>query len=573
MAAIAKPASNVAPMSVEEIVKQANNFEYNFHIPLRYWLRSADTIQKEAQIYEREGNDQQTYLLLFRHALLILEKLAQHPEAKDPKARTALLDANNVVKKDLAKLEQLKPRIEKRYAQYLEDKDRRNADKVILKPLERGGQNTEGLTDDMGQASIYLRRISDPELSGQKQTLDAGENRALAAKLAHKEIRRRDTARRAVRQAGVSEAEEQERRVGGLWGDWEKALSTHDEKDEADRLSRDIIEARRRRDVVNNGNHGASEDVRNFYPASYQDSPSQSLPLAQQTSSYQYPSIPQRSTYQGWDNTDMAPLRPSIAPKPPPKTPIRSLEAPPRTALPILPPKLFQESIKVAPPPIPGKLPHPEYSDPIPRSQSTTPSQELNAGDYTFKPTAYLENGTPLRTVFLPPELRTQFLNVAAPNTRNNLETCGILCGTLISNALFISRLVIPEQKSTSDTCETLNESALFDYCDSEDLMVLGWIHTHPSQTCFMSSRDLHTHCGYQVMMPESIAIVCAPSKEPSWGVFRLTDPPGMKTVLNCQKSGLFHPHDVPNIYTNALKPGHVFELPGLEFHVVDQRP
>lgn len=47
--------------------------------------------------------------------------------------------------------------------------------------------------------------------------------------------------------------------------------------------------------------------------------------------------------------------------------------------------------------------------------------------------------------------------------------------------------------------------------------MVLGWIHTHPTQTCFMSSRDLHTHVGYQVMMPESIAIVCAPSKVPRY--------------------------------------------------------
>jgi proteasome lid subunit RPN8/RPN11 len=89
----------------------------------------------------------------------------------------------------------------------------------------------------------------------------------------------------------------------------------------------------------------------------------------------------------------------------------------------------------------------------------------------------------------------------------------GILCGTLISNALFISRLVIPEQETTSDTYETVNESALFDLCGAEDLIVLCWIHTHPTQTCFMSSRDLHTHRGYQMMMPESIAIVCAPSK------------------------------------------------------------
>jgi STAM-binding protein len=92
-----------------------------------------------------------------------------------------------------------------------------------------------------------------------------------------------------------------------------------------------------------------------------------------------------------------------------------------------------------------------------------------------------------------------------------------MLGGILKSNALFITRLIIPEQTSTSDTCETLNEEELFDYCDKEELMVLGWVHTHPTQTCFMSSRDLHTHVGYQVMMPESIAIVCAPTKQPRY--------------------------------------------------------
>jgi STAM-binding protein len=95
------------------------------------------------------------------------------------------------------------------------------------------------------------------------------------------------------------------------------------------------------------------------------------------------------------------------------------------------------------------------------------------------------------------------------------------LCGILKSNAMFITRLVVPEQTSTSDTCETLNEEEFFDYCDKEELLVIGWIHTHPTQTCFMSSRDLHTHVGYQVMMPESIAIVCAPTKQPRY-VFSL---------------------------------------------------
>ncbi|CAN0515532.1 unnamed protein product, partial [Ectocarpus sp. 8 AP-2014] len=46
----------------------------------------------------------------------------------------------------------------------------------------------------------------------------------------------------------------------------------------------------------------------------------------------------------------------------------------------------------------------------------------------------------------------------------------------------------------------------------SNKLITLGWIHTHPKQDCFMSSVDLHTHCGYQLMLPEAVAVVYAPS-------------------------------------------------------------
>jgi hypothetical protein len=33
----------------------------------------------------------------------------------------------------------------------------------------------------------------------------------------------------------------------------------------------------------------------------------------------------------------------------------------------------------------------------------------------------------------------------------------------------------------------------------SKDLIVLGWIHTHPTQDAFLSSVDMHMHCSYQV--------------------------------------------------------------------------
>ena len=42
-------------------------------------------------------------------------------------------------------------------------------------------------------------------------------------------------------------------------------------------------------------------------------------------------------------------------------------------------------------------------------------------------------------------------------------------------------------------------------------VMLCSKFQTHPSQTSFMSSVDLHTHCSYQLILPEAIAIVCSP--------------------------------------------------------------
>lgn len=46
-----------------------------------------------------------------------------------------------------------------------------------------------------------------------------------------------------------------------------------------------------------------------------------------------------------------------------------------------------------------------------------------------------------------------------------------------------------------------------------------------------------------------------------------------MPTILNCRRTAVFHPHDVPGIYTDAMRPGHVLEAEGLAFEVVDLRP
>ena len=413
-----------------------------------------------------------------RYATLVAEDLPRHPGAKDSDNKKGLKAATRAIPDVVERLEALKPGIEARYSSWETALERKRASAGSSSPSEN--VSAPRTSFDLAQ--------SDPAIAGNPATLAAAEHGELAVKLAHKEIRRRDAARRATRQAGITEEEEQERRTAGLWDDWEAALSKDGQA--WDDMRWRMEDSRRRMDASDNIRQ---DGARNQLSKVNRDS----LRLGQEArlnSEYRYPSISKTQPlhYDEWQ-----------------REPRRSLE---KESLPLVPAKesLYNTTIHdmVAPA-------RPE-KQPIHDTPSLTPSPVQEPPSFTFRPSAYLENGNPLRTVFLPPSLRERFLSIAAPNTRANLETCGILCGTLISNALFISRLVIPEQESTSDTCETVNESALFDFCDSEDLMVLGWIHTHPTQTCFMSSRDLHTHCGYQMMMPESIAIVCAPSKKPS---------------------------------------------------------
>ena len=455
------------------------------------------TFLLQAEIYEREGDDQQAYFLFFRHAHLVLTHLVVHPNARKPLARASLAEAQGEVQKNLERLDALKPRINNKYEEYVRHTREAEARRAVVQAERRNS---------------YDNQPYDALVPYSGQHLEASQNSELAISMAQKEISRRAAAR-SVRE---------------------------DDGDLSRQIQQVAAHAERQRRAA-----GLEEPV-----ASRKEQPSQA------TGNFKYPTVPIAH--------ERFPPESSI-------TPLQSTVA-----------HVSNETDGMVAPLLPPKLPRNEGDTPPlrpdkgNRTSFTGVSTQLQA--YTFAPAAYLENGTPLRTLFLPPTLRTTFLRVAHKNTMANLETCAFLAGTLISNALFVSKLVVPAQTSTSDTCEMTNESQLFDYVDSEaDLMILGWIHTHPTQTCFMSSRDLHTHAGYQMMLAESVAVVCAPSKGDAshggeWGVYRLTDPPGKRIILECEKPGIFHPHDVENIYTDALRPGHVVEAKGLDFELVDLR-
>ncbi|OJA19098.1 hypothetical protein AZE42_10046 [Rhizopogon vesiculosus] len=216
---------------------------------------------------------------------------------------------------------------------------------------------------------------------------------------------------------------------------------------------------------------------------------------------------------------------------------------------------------QAAPPPPPPPLHH------IDGDRYRTASQESaritrKASDPVLVPE--------LKTVSLPRECLPRFLSIASLNTARNRETCGLLLGKDRGNKFTVTTLLIPRQHSTSDTCTMDEEELVLQFTEERSLITLGWIHTHPSQSCFMSSVDLHTHSGFQRMLPESFAVVCAPKFTPNFGIFRLTDPPGLQTILDCNAKEAFHPHPDAPIYTDADK-GHV-QMKDIPLEIVDLR-
>ncbi|XP_074296023.1 AMSH-like ubiquitin thioesterase 2 [Silene latifolia] len=186
----------------------------------------------------------------------------------------------------------------------------------------------------------------------------------------------------------------------------------------------------------------------------------------------------------------------------------------------------------------------------------------------------YPDSATPvLRNVHISAQLVEVFLEIARENTKKDLETCGVLGAFLKEETLYATTLIVPKQESTSTSCQALKEEEIFNIQNERSLFPVGWIHTHPSQTCFMSSIDLHTQYPYQVMVPEAVAVVVAPTdKTRSYGIFRLTDSNGMSVLGGCEEKG-FHPHpdsaDGRPLYEQC---SHVYVNPNLRFEIFDLR-
>ncbi|XP_020251298.1 AMSH-like ubiquitin thioesterase 2 isoform X3 [Asparagus officinalis] len=219
------------------------------------------------------------------------------------------------------------------------------------------------------------------------------------------------------------------------------------------------------------------------------------------------------------------------------------------------------------------------------RFQSSSPVS-LTDGGYTNVKAHVVQHHfpSPILSCVESPPLVGHVSHVNVPNsTKDHVEyssegssTSKAIQDVHIKNQTFyVTTLIIPKQESTSNSCQAINEEEIHAIQDGQSLFPVGWIHTHPSQTCFLSSIDLHTQYSYQVMLPEAIAIVMAPADPSrSYGIFRLTDPGGITILRECCESGGFHLHpqtcsDGSPIYESC---SHVYINPNLRFEVIDLR-
>ncbi|KAK3049847.1 hypothetical protein LTS18_012677, partial [Coniosporium uncinatum] len=253
------------PLDIPSLMKEAANFEYDAQIPLRYWLRTADVIQKQAQSYSRSGDEQDEYLFLMRHALLVLEKLSQHDERKLPENRLGLQAANKQVKANIGRMEALKPGINKRCERYQGIMAQREAERRKWEQ-EHG---VDALARSTKRLSLEERRGSQGDLFGEKHALDANEHEDMVRKLAHRDIRRR--------RGGLNEARKASRQAP---------------QEEVDDLADRIIQARKAGDetfISRNGERSPGGST--FKPA------------------MSYPSVPKKSDYEAWEPTATSPSR------------------------------------------------------------------------------------------------------------------------------------------------------------------------------------------------------------------------------------------------------------------------
>ncbi|KAJ1813171.1 hypothetical protein LPJ75_003306, partial [Coemansia sp. RSA 2598] len=533
-----KPGERVC--SLEELYRAAN-IRPSRKMPIAKYYRDLDETLEKAKTRLMEQDLQYAYVFYLRYVTVVLKHLPVHPDYNKPEYSKSKEKVSSSAKKALTMLERLQPVLKQRHEEYVR----------YLESIPRPKASVSTYSTRRGSSVKKHPIIGLESLNGRDEVVPGDELHGAG----HGQPGKADSrVEQSDEQSGFSLAQT----LQGLNIGQGSASRNHYG-----------VDGYRHEHSASVGSH-----------ASYAGQRQEAL--------IEYPTI---STSSNWlhnasHESHSAPGSASATasrPKPLPIPPAARTETPPP-----MPPR----TSALSPPPLPPAVkqrpmlpPKPqEYNEGTdrPEAQLEQVSAGIDDSAKSFMPPCLInsahysltEGGVRMRPIQMPEGIFEEFIDIASENTSANLETCGVLCGKQVpgQEALIMTTLIIPKQSATSDTCTTEHEEELFVEQMDRDLITLGWIHTHPSQTCFMSSLDLHTQCSYQLMLPEAIAIVCAPKHEPRFGIFRLTDPTGIDVIQNCKEKSTFHPHDQSKtIYKDADTDGHVIFV-NYDFDIIDIR-
>eukprot|EP01084_Bolivina_argentea_P057017 104242_1 len=166
-----------------------------------------------------------------------------------------------------------------------------------------------------------------------------------------------------------------------------------------------------------------------------------------------------------------------------------------------------------------GTKPHPNINQPTQSQNTYTPNTNIS---------------TSLATIIIPERMISEFSEkYSMENTTKNIETGGIILGVhdATHNIYTITHVLLPKQNGHANAVFMLNEFEWSVICGTLGLQIIGWIHTHPTQSCFMSSVDVHTQFNIQQQNNSAIGIVIAPTDTTK--TFRLTKF-GMDVLSKC---------------------------------------
>ncbi|XP_043696305.1 AMSH-like ubiquitin thioesterase 1 [Telopea speciosissima] len=403
---------------------RTQKLEVDNRISLRYYYRIADNLLKQADIFRAEKNIIDLYVMLMRFSSLITETIPLHRDFKASLQREKLSFKKKLLNA-LSELEKLKPAVN----QKIEELNRKQTNQV-----DRWGHNH--------QNGSFDSLLEWPAVKKKTQ--------------ANYEIRKmpQSIAREVTHQSSRSYQFSNSRPVEGQF----HKLSLNIPRPKEETLSRHSI-------LGPNGLRGQWQPPSTKqlvqYPSNLDltpiEIPSLEQPVKDElTIQKEGNSLIEKSTLEAVLFDDHQSVQDV---EPPSLISLDTVETPVHTDIvrqPSPPPVLVevQDLSPTTSPQIPesGCAIENSFQDELARSKSPL---ELHIS------TTMMEN----------------FMRLAKSNTQRNLETCGVLAGSLKNRKFYITALIIPKQESTSDSCQTTNEEEIFDVQDKQSLFPLGWIH------------------------------------------------------------------------------------------------